>query len=192
MERIKTRGTAQGFKCSECLKGGHDCVTSPDSLYCLQCNKTGRTCKWDPSLSSDFAKIDKEKERLRREEVEEEERMEASFLKIRRLRKLKRFLEGREAKMIQLGLQNVEELEKLEQEEEEAKGRERAASSTVAESLLAVGSPGFGEAEALSPGAWERLLAEPAFLGIGEGEPGSSSGWLPVPMCCLLLDNSSI
>lgn len=119
-----------------------------------------------------FAKVDRERARLEQEEDKTREEMQVLFAKMTRLGKQQKFLSQREAKMVQLGLENVEELERVEKEEEEAKAREQAEFPNVSSSSVAVGSSDFGEA--LSPGSWERLLAEPVFLETGEGEPGSS------------------
>lgn len=114
---MDSSGSSESRRCSECVQSKVRCDLRDDP--------------WGnhvPSLS-DWASIEKQKQRL-------EEQEEEAMAKILRLRKQKRLLIEREREMACRGLKYLDELDKAEQKEREEEGR-REQELTTATSLPA-------------------------------------------------------
>lgn len=155
LRRVAHRGVLMAFKCAGCRKAQRECVKSSDSKSCLECLRRGYSCDMEPFARSDFAKLDRERDRLDREEAQARERMRDAMAKLDRLDKQRRFLADREAKLVALGLDNVEELERLEAEEEAT--RQSSADATAEASNVVSGDDLFGLE---SPSAIDEFLRQ--------------------------------
>ncbi|CAG8976241.1 hypothetical protein HYALB_00012008, partial [Hymenoscyphus albidus] len=96
------------------------CVAIPDSKYnrCAECSRQGKPCDYRernqmPTLS-DWASIEKQKERFEEEEERAAAQAQEAMARVARIRKQKRLLLAREKKMILAGLNSLDELDAAE------------------------------------------------------------------------------
>lgn len=108
--------------CSYCTSQGRKCLVDRDvSVRCSECVRAGRS-KCDALLPnmSEWDSIDKQRDRLEREEEE-------AMAKILRLRKQKKLLARREREMLKRGMRTLDELDAAEEKERlETEAREKA------------------------------------------------------------------
>ena len=179
-DRINEYGFLVMVACRRCQKQRLPCKMSSLSERCGHCVRVGRyDCEPGDLPRTNFAVIDKEKERLQsmEEDAEREdaeamkanvEAMERSRLaraKLSRVREQKRFLRLREQKMFDEGLKSVEELEALEAAQKIIEGVQGAgvekntasvaetSSPRVEERLVGVSNVPVGEGTSLNDGS---------------------------------------
>jgi len=140
--------------CSNCVRRNVTCVSSPaDSRKCAECVRRRLKCDCVGPEHPDWVKLEREEERLDREEEE-------TLAKLLRLRKQKRLIRTRGKDMLRRGLKTLDELDAAEE-------AERVAAERLAQNPPSVESflpPGLIFDEALpgppSPSFWAYLVAE--------------------------------
>ena len=65
--RVANKGVIISFKYVACQKANSDYIRSKESLFYLACLRRCRPCDIEPFSNSDFAKVDKERARLKAE-----------------------------------------------------------------------------------------------------------------------------
>ena len=150
--------------CSNCARRNRTCFSSPgDSNKCAECVRRKLKCDQHGPNHEDWVKLEREEERLEREEEE-------TLAKLLRLRKQKKFLRTRGKEMLRRGLKTLDELDEMEEKEkkekEEAELHEQQAQATTASNSAPddlSGDPAgfsgvaFGVEVPLSPSFWESL-----------------------------------
>jgi hypothetical protein len=116
--------------CSNCVRRNQTCISSPDSQRCAACVRRGAKCDQNGPSLSDWKAVDKEEERLEREEEETAQRIAEGVAKLARLRRQKKFLKRRAGEMLRRGLKSLDELDAAE-------ASERASISAVDDPFLA-------------------------------------------------------
>lgn len=113
---VKILNNTRKTRCSECVRSRTPC----DAEYCLEDT-------WDKEVPrmSDWDSLDKQEEKLRKEEEE-------AMAKILRLRKQQDYLRERRKKMTERGLKYIDELDALEEKERLEKEKEREIAATSA------------------------------------------------------------
>lgn len=97
--------------CSNCVRRNVTCVSSPnDSRKCAECVWRRLKCDCMGPEHPDWVKLEKEEERLDREEEE-------TLAKLIRLRKQKRLIRTRGKDMLRRGLKTLDELDAAEEAE---------------------------------------------------------------------------
>ncbi|OBT49711.1 hypothetical protein VE04_10242 [Pseudogymnoascus sp. 24MN13] len=163
VRRIKSHGyeLPEMDSCSNCVRRNVTCISSPnDSRRCAECVRRNLKEKCDcmGPEHPDWVKLEREEERLDREEEE-------TLSKLLRLRKQKRLIRTRGKDMLRRGLKTLDELdaaeaadraaaEKLEIEEAEQQKASEASTSAAAISSSS------SDALALSPASWDQWLAD--------------------------------
>ncbi|KFY32640.1 hypothetical protein V493_00005 [Pseudogymnoascus sp. VKM F-4281 (FW-2241)] len=146
--------------CLNCVRRNVTCVSSPnDSRRCAECVRRNLKEKCDcmGPEHPDWVKLEREEERLDREEEE-------TLSKLLRLRKQKRLIRTRGKDMLRRGLKTLDELDAAEEAERVASEKRDA---VEAEKQAAIGAPSsVGEAYAssdpltYSPASWDQWLAD--------------------------------
>jgi hypothetical protein len=112
--------------CSNCVRRNRTCVSSNDSDRCAEYVRRGIKCDQGGFDLSGFNAIQKEEERLEREEEE-------AMAKILRLYKQRKSLKTRARKLLCRGLKSLDKLDKVEaKEKEEKEAQERATVNSAA------------------------------------------------------------
>lgn len=96
--------------CSNCVRRNRTCVSSPDSSKCAECVRRKINCDQQGPSLGDWVKLDREEERLDREEEE-------TLSKLLRLRRQKKLLRTRGKDMLRRGLKSLDELDAVEEAE---------------------------------------------------------------------------
>lgn len=146
--------------CSNCVRRNVTCVSSSkDSRRCAECVRRNMKEKCDcmGPEHPDWVKLEREEERLDREEEE-------TLSKLLRLRKQKRLIRTRGKDMLRRGLKTLDELDAAEEAERVAAEKQDAAeaekqaaieASTTAEEASASSDP-----LVYSPASWDQWLAD--------------------------------
>lgn len=97
--------------CSNCVRRNVTCFSSPrDSKKCAECVRRKLKCDCMGPEHPDWIKLEREEERLDREEEE-------TLAKLLRLRKQKRLIRTRGKEMLRRGLKTLDELDAAEEAE---------------------------------------------------------------------------
>lgn len=100
--------------CSNCVRRNVTCISSPsDSRKCAECVRRRLKCDCVGPEHPDWVKLEREEERLDREEEE-------TLAKLLRLRKQKRLIRTRGKDMLRRGLKTLDELDAAEDAERAA------------------------------------------------------------------------
>jgi hypothetical protein len=100
--------------CSTCDRSGRTCIVADEkSSRCAECVRQGKACDVRGPSLSDWASIDRQEEKLEKEEEE-------AMMKVLRLRKQKRLLRARRKEMLRRGLRTLDELDAAEEAEKVA------------------------------------------------------------------------
>lgn len=159
VRRIKNHGyeLPEMDSCSNCVRRNVTCMSSPtDSRRCAECVRRNLKEKCDcmGPEHPDWVKLEREEERLDREEEE-------TLSKLLRLRKQKRLIRTRGKDMLRRGLKTLDELDAAEAAERAATEAAEAAPS-VSNPSSSSGDPSleFGPLGPLDPSFWEFLVSE--------------------------------
>lgn len=131
-DRIDLAGVPSMVACAHCVKEKKPCRISSLADVCGQCYRDGvKECLPADIPLPDFSKIDRELEKLEKQEeaveaqqdaderviAEAQERLRVSRSKMRRLRKQRKLLKRKEAEVFEAGREDAEDLERLEAQE---------------------------------------------------------------------------
>lgn len=140
--------------CSNCVRRNRTCISSPsDSSKCAGCVQRKLKCDQVAPSHGDWVKLEREEDRLDREEEE-------TLAKLMRLRRQKKLLCTRGKEMLRRGLSTLDELDQVEERERlEAEAKQKALEATPPEpphdpSLDFVGVASVDDS-LLSPSFWE-------------------------------------
>ena len=99
--------------CGYCSSKSIPCKVSDASEYCEECVRLGRSCDLIIT-AADWARLDRAKEKLRKQLEEAEEQISAASMARLRLRKQLGLVKKREREMFSRELRNIESLEEDE------------------------------------------------------------------------------
>jgi len=178
-EDLYTRILKNGFEmdsCSNCVRRNRTCISSTDSRKCAECVRRKLSCDQMGPSHPDWVKLEREEERLDREEEE-------TLVKLMRLRKQKKMLRSRGKEMLRRGLKTLDELDAAEEEEREEneRGEQRREAEALPIPDTDVSSDPFSDLSldpALAAALSDFDPANPfwASLGVGGGTPQASQG----------------
>ena len=118
-DRINARGKMV-IPCARCASSGGDCRLLVGYKKCGNCTRKGLSCNARDVTSSQFERVDKEKERLRLEIRKMKEIRRENDARLARFERLQESLEERELELIRRGLVSLEELDRVEEAERAA------------------------------------------------------------------------
>ncbi|ELR02145.1 hypothetical protein GMDG_08793 [Pseudogymnoascus destructans 20631-21] len=162
VRRIKNHGyeLPEMDSCANCVRRNVTCVSSPnDSRRCAECIRRNLKEKCDcmGPEHPDWVKLEREEDRLDREEEE-------TLSKLLRLRKQKRLIRTRGKDMLRRGLKTLNELDAAEEAErvaaEKCDAVEAEEQAVSAASSSVIGTPASSDPLAYSPASWDQWLAD--------------------------------
>jgi hypothetical protein len=176
VRRIKSRGyeLPKMDSCSNCVRRNITCwASASDSRKCAGCVKRKLKCDCMGPEHPDWVKLEKEEERLDREEEE-------TLAKLIRLRKQKRLIRTRGKDMLRRGLKTLDELDAAEEADrvaaEKAERTLEAESSDPPVTSSEEPSDDFAFVDpstllTMSPASWEQLMVD-----VGVATPEAAHG----------------
>lgn len=172
-ERINRDGVEMSA-CSRCSRRGTKCVVSSDSRRCSECVARNARCDCAGPSVQDWAKLQREEDRLAAAEATAEEQAmaahrmaEEAISRMRRLRMQKKLLKERGSEMLRRGLATLDELDEAEQRERE---EALAASSSEPAPTASVSVAALGLLSMPSP-YWDQFV-----VGADSGTPPPAQG----------------
>src|SRR5208282_1076735 len=107
--------------CSLCSKHDRKCIISDDDSRCSECTRRGKKCDAKGPSLADWEALDREENRLRREEeetstllMESVTKVQEAAAKLQRLKKTQRLWKTRAREMLRRGLKTMDELDAAE------------------------------------------------------------------------------
>jgi len=107
--------------CSLCSKHDRKCIISDDGSRCSECTRRGKKCDAKGPSLADWEALDREENRLRREEeetstllMESVTKVQEAAAKLQRLKKTQRLWKTRAREMLRRGLKTMDELDAAE------------------------------------------------------------------------------